>query len=113
MKPRALRHLGGFALYVCLIILPIANARAQNENETVGFQTNHLFQGDGSGENIDILNGGLNLAIPIGPRYQVTQHLGYQVTLTYASKVWDDTRWDGQTKLFRRNPMGLGFALWT
>ncbi|MCP3998831.1 MAG: hypothetical protein GY722_27730, partial [bacterium] len=40
------------------------------------------------GENIDILNGNVNLSIPIGPRYQLNDWFGYQVTLYYNSKVW-------------------------
>src|SRR5262245_4003272 len=40
---------------------------AQNENETVGFSSTHIFDGGYFGENIDTLNGNLNLTIPIGP----------------------------------------------
>ncbi len=64
-------------------------AMAQNEQETVGFQENHFFEAGQFGEGIDILNGGLNLTFPIGPRYQVNSRLGYQLSLSYNSKIWN------------------------
>lgn len=87
---------------------------AQNENESVGFQSNHLFESGHFGENIDILNGGVNLTIPIGPRYEVSRYLDYQLQLAYGSKVWDHTPFPFQNqkdRLFRRSGMGLGFTL--
>jgi hypothetical protein len=74
---------------LCLLSLALTIALAQNENETVGFQSNHIFESGQFGENIDILNGGLTLTTPIGPRYQVNSALGYGLTLSYDSKVWD------------------------
>ncbi len=67
-------------LCLAFAIFPVL---AQNENETVGFQANHVFESGQFGEDVDILNGGLTLTIPIGPRYQVSQHLGYQLNLMY------------------------------
>jgi len=48
-----------------------------------------------AGENIDILNGGLGLTIPIGPKYQVSRYLSYQLNLGYTSKIWDHQVYDG------------------
>ncbi len=75
-----------------LIAFPAAALWAQNENETVGFQSNHMFDSSHFGEDIDILNGNLTLTVPIGPSYQVNQNFGYQLSLTYNSKIWDTTR---------------------
>jgi RHS repeat-associated protein len=98
------------ALLPVLLVLPWAASWAQNENETVGFQSNHLFAEGQFGENIDILNGGLNLTIPIGQRYQVTQNLGYQLNLTYTSKVWRAGFLNGMAPI-RQGNVGLGFSL--
>jgi len=88
---------------------------AQNENETVGFQTNHYYASDVFGENIDILNGGVGLTVPIGPKYQVSGSLAYQVTLHYTSKVWDHQTYSGTGADYdipiRRSSAGLGFSL--
>jgi len=69
------------AIILSLLTTASSLALAQNENETVGFQSNHIFESGQFGENIDILNGGLNLNTPIGPRYQVSRFLGYQLQL--------------------------------
>src|SRR6267378_7371668 len=99
---------------LCSLTLP-TSLWAQNENETVGFQTNHFFESGQFGENIDILNGGLNLSIPIGPQYQVSRFLGYQLQLSYGSKIWDHTPYPQPSfdygKLYRRSNMGLGFLM--
>src|SRR6266704_5129800 len=108
-KPSA-RDVARLALISCLA-LPAGILWAQNENETVGFQSNHIFAGGHFGENIDILNGGLNLSTPIGQAYQVNQNLSYQLNLNYTSKIWDLDQWDDQPGLRRRGPMGLGHIL--
>jgi len=87
---------------------------AQNENETVGFQNNHAFDSGHFGENIDILNGNLSLTVPIAPSYQINQNFGYQLSLSYNSKVWDTARYTeqgGGVDLSRRSAVGLGFSM--
>lgn len=108
---RRLPRLGLSALAVCT--WAVSSALAQNENESVGFQTNHLFESGQFGENIDVLNGGLTLTVPIGQSYQVSQNLGYQLTLSYTSKVWDTSRWSeaGGITLAARGALGSGFSL--
>ena len=89
-------------------------AVAQNENETTGFSSTHVFDGGYFGENIDTLNGNLNLTIPIGPSYQVNKNLGYQLKLTYNSKFWDllsSTGLAKEARLWGESPIGLGFGL--
>ncbi len=97
---------------LCASILAVASSFAQNENETVGFQSNHAFESSHFGESIDTLNGGLNFTIPIGPQYQVSRNLSYQVQLAYGSKIWDHTQPSNFVgKVFHRSGMGLGFIL--
>jgi RHS repeat-associated protein len=109
---RRLRRLGLGILLACAS--SVSGVLAQNENETVGFQTNHLFESGVFGENVDIMNGGLTLTVPIGQRYQVNQNLGIQLAMTYTSKIWDTSRWNepgGEATLAARGPMGTGFGL--
>ncbi len=89
MPKQSLRFLLGLAGFVCLVYCFGSPAWAQNEQEAVGFQENHFYDAGQFGEGIDILNGGLNLTIPIGPRYQVNSRLGYQFSLSYNSKIWN------------------------
>jgi len=84
---------------------------SQQENESVGFQTNHPFESGHFGEDIDLLNGNLHLTLPIGPSYQLNQHFAYQLMANYNSKVWDMSRWDNGSVLERRGALGLGFGL--
>ena len=87
---RAVRSIPvAISLILTAMIGGAGGAWAQNENETVGFRPNHAFESGQFGENIDILNGGLNLTVPIGPSYQVSSRLGHGLTLQYSSKVWD------------------------
>lgn|GEM_PF-5283803 len=41
------------------------------------------------GESIDILNGNLNFAIPIGPKFQVNKNLSCQLQLVHNSRIWE------------------------
>ncbi len=87
---------------------------AQNENETVGFQSTHAFESGHFGENIDVLNGGLHLTVPIGPSYQVNDRLGYQLVLHYNSKVWDYSQFEETSTSvypYNESPTGIGFTL--
>ena len=99
-------------LFTCVFV---PTARAQNENETIGFSSTHVFDGGYFGENIDTLNGNLNLTIPIGPSYRVNRNLSYQLKLVYNSKVWqfENAQYPSSayTKLWGENPMGIGFSL--
>src|SRR5437879_3235529 len=115
MTNRSARATARLVLVFCSLTVPVSALWAQNENETVGFQSNHAFDSTHFGENIDILNGNLSLTVPIGSSYQVNQNFGYQLSLSYNSKVWDTTRYaqqlGGAVDLSRRSPMGLGFSM--
>jgi RHS repeat-associated protein len=109
------RRASRVVLPLLAFLLASLPAWAQNENETVGFQSNHALASGHFGENIDILNGGLHLDIPIGPTYLVNDRLSYQVSLSYNSKIWDygDYRPDnlGTARPYNEGPFGIGFTL--
>src|SRR6266566_1252736 len=113
MTNRSARAAARLAFIFCSLTCPATLLWAQNENESVGFQTNHPFESGHFGEDIDILNGNLHLSIPIGPTYQLNQYFGYQLVASYNSKVWDMSRWDANAdaKLQLRGNLGLGFNL--
>ncbi|HYV85095.1 MAG TPA: RHS repeat-associated core domain-containing protein [Patescibacteria group bacterium] len=84
----------------------------------MGFQTNHYFDSGAFGENIDILNGGVGLTVPIGQRFQVNSRLGYQVMMSYSSKIWDSSNFNNpffaqndQTVPYNEGPTGIGFSM--
>jgi RHS repeat-associated protein len=105
---------------IMLALLAYApGAMAQNENETVGFRPNHAFESGQFGENIDTLNGGLNLTTPIGQVYRLNPRLAYQLSLAYNSKIWstDDVNnaqvSDSHRQVYPRQEgsLGVGFTL--
>jgi hypothetical protein len=117
MKRQALRALLPIALIFGCLMPSAVPLWAQNENETVGFQSNHIFESGQFGENIDVLNGALSLTIPIGPRFQLNSRLGYQLGLSYSSRVWDGSNYGSERILapvevlpYNESPMGIGFS---
>src|SRR5436309_3190882 len=97
-------------LVLTLCLLGATPAVAQNENEQVGFSSNHIFDGGYFGENVDILNGNLTLTLPIGPRYQVTSDFAYQLSLHYNSKIWTDVP-ERSRRFVGESSVGTGFSL--
>src|SRR2546422_4006135 len=96
------------AISTCLLVTSLAIA--QNENEQVGFSSNHIFDGGYFGENVDILNGNLTLTLPIGPRYQVTSDFAFQLSLHYNSKIWADVP-ERSRRFVGESSVGTGFSL--
>jgi YD repeat-containing protein len=112
MRSDALGRMFTLAVSVALGLLSGSfPAWALNENESVGFQSNHAFESGQFGENIDVMNGGLNLSIPIGPRYQVNDTLSYGVTLAYGSKIYRANAVDGNNNIIGISNTGLGFTM--
>src|ERR1044071_9846377 len=64
-------------------------ARAEIQNEAIGFSPNHVLEATDQGENIDVMSGNLNLSIPLGPRHQLNEQFDYGLTLYYNSKIWE------------------------
>ncbi|MBZ5637412.1 MAG: RHS repeat-associated core domain-containing protein [Acidobacteriia bacterium] len=113
--PRALRF---GVLCVSSLVLAISGVSAgEIQNDQIGLSTNHVFESALQGENVDVMTGNLNLTIPIGPKYMVNDHFGYQMTLYYNSKLWehDCTSIDPHTvcsgTLVADDTYGLGFRL--
>jgi len=125
---RALRHESSAVRlllcipFICLFFWPLATAI--DENLTKGATNNHIFESGVWGENIDLLNGGLNLTIPIGPTFRVSGDVSYQLKLSYSSKLWHiespdplNPYWGGnqhhraRSRLEGRGQAGLGFML--
>ncbi|MCB1037491.1 MAG: hypothetical protein KDD47_26910, partial [Acidobacteria bacterium] len=70
-------------------LLPAATAGAQEfASQTRGTSANTAYQ-VGDIDTVNLFNGNLSLAIPIGPRYPVGGGLSYGLTLTYNSNHWD------------------------
>ncbi len=111
MRRCALIRAGRIAITMVLLCAPASPLLAQNENETAGFQSQHLFDAGNFGENIDILNGGVNLTTQIGPKYQLNPNLSCQMEIAYTSKIWDKGEWDNSANLYRRGAFGLGSSL--
>jgi RHS repeat-associated protein len=106
------------ALLPTLLMVPWAASWAQNENETVGFRPGHAFESGQFGENIDILNGGVNLTVPIGQSFRLSPHLETHLSLAYNSKIWNTSDW--QNTLLTTTPrvvtsnkssFGIGFSM--
>jgi len=94
-------------------------ALAQDENESAGFRSTHVFEAGTFGENIDTLNGGLTLSTAVGPKFKVTSSFDYGLMLNYSSKVWD-TAYYGNNIVgepinevipTRKGPFGIGFSM--
>jgi RHS repeat-associated protein len=110
------------AIALPIILLSNSPILAIDENLTKGATNNHIFESGVWGENIDLLNGGLNLTIPIGPSYGVSTDVSYQLKLSYSSKIWhleggapnsyngNQKQW-GRSRLQSFGQAGLGFAL--
>jgi YD repeat-containing protein len=107
------KHLCKAVVATILVGLLFVPASAEVENSKIGFSPNHVFDGAIKGENIDIMNGNVNLQIPIGQRYQLNDWFGYQLQLYYNSKIWmnecDATGCPGY--LVNPDTYGVGFSL--
>lgn len=71
----------------CLALLPGA-ASAQHPSVQRGFQPSKLYQ-VGEVDSVNLLNGNVQVTLPIGGSYPVSSALSYGVTLAYNSKIWD------------------------
>ncbi len=111
------RAVGRLVFILCSLSVSTA-LWAQNENENVGFRPGHVFESGHFGEDLDTLNGGINLSVPIGQRFLINSRLGYGLTLSYNSKVWDATYYqnnlissDQRVVPSTESPFGIGFNM--
>ena len=69
-------------------VLSAAPAAAQeNPDVARGFSAEKLYQ-FGEVDAVNLFNGNLTLALPLGPGYSAGGNLSYSLTLTYNSNVW-------------------------
>ncbi|MFW6206720.1 MAG: hypothetical protein ACOC5J_02175, partial [Gemmatimonadota bacterium] len=83
--PRAMACLAACASALLLSAPALADI---HPNHAQGFEPEKLYQFDGV-ENVNVFNGNLNLALPIGPRFPVGGSLSYGLTLAYTGNVWE------------------------
>jgi YD repeat-containing protein len=80
----ALRHL---VIASVLIGTPIA-AQQQFQNLEKGFQPEKVYQ-FGDVDSVNVFNGNVVIALPLGLTYPLNGGLSYQLILSYNSKSWD------------------------
>lgn len=101
-------------LAVLLLSLCAVTAAAQQfDNQARGFAPGKPFQYNGL-DNVNIFNGNLTVAIPVGPTYTVNGGLSYSFSLIYSGNVWDVVKsgFNQQTTTIvpnRRSNAGLGW----
>ena len=75
------------ALLAALLVVPNAHAE-QLPSRTRGMSADSVYQ-IGDLDNVNLFNGNLTIAIPIGQSYSVSPQLSYRLALAYNSSVWD------------------------
>src|SRR5437764_10060730 len=106
------------AVVLLLLVFPAATTKADHPNVARGFDIGRPYQMNGI-DNVNLFNGNLTVAIPIGPRYHVNANLSYGLTAVYSGNVWDSIQLfhcdSGayQTKVVpnRRSNAGIGWTL--
>lgn len=84
-----LKHRFAFFSLITLLLAVAAPAGAQDHpNFARGLGQPTSYHG-GDFDSVNLFNGGLGVAIPIGPRYPLGGGLGYGLTLHYNSGIWD------------------------
>jgi RHS repeat-associated protein len=72
-----------------LLLSLVAHSEAQNQhpNQARGFNANGVYS-SGDVDHVNLFNGNLTVAIPIGQPYPVNGQLSYSFTLVYNSNPW-------------------------
>lgn len=121
IRYRHQRPASGVLIALSCAILSSLGTRAEIQNDAIGFTANHVFASAFAGETVDPLSGNLAIQIPLGPRLSVTDAFGYQLALSYNSRIWhhdcrdleqaglDDKECDGMIEA--SDTYGLGFRL--
>ena len=103
---------------VLLVSLLNATVLAGAETPSIGrgIAADKLYQ-VGDVDSVDLQSGALSVAIHIGNRYPVSEHLSYQFTLHGTSRVWDYVFMSGSNPprykayVNRRSNAGIGWSL--
>ena len=75
-------------LFLVILLSSGSLLAEQLPSRTRGLSADSIFQ-IGDIDNINLFNGNLSIAIPIGQNYPVSPQLSYRLTLVYNSSVWD------------------------
>ncbi len=67
---------------------PRAQAQPESEIGARGFHADKVYNLSGI-DSVNLFNGNLTLAIPLGIEYPVSEKLSYRFHLTYNSSAWD------------------------
>ncbi|HUP61014.1 MAG TPA: hypothetical protein VNA69_11400 [Thermoanaerobaculia bacterium] len=96
----------------CILAISAADAQQHFPALEKGIQPEKLYQ-FGDIDHINVFNGNLVIALPIGPGYPLDGGLSYQLTLSYNSKVWDEQQGSTGIKALpaKRSNAGLGWVI--
>lgn len=111
------RHTRAWLTVTVIALLGVAAASGQTHpNLRTGLSPEAVYETAGL-QAVDVFNGRLRLAIPIGIEYPVSETLSYRLSLVYNSRVWDFSEAeDGGSFYVRSDPSrwsnaGLGWRL--
>jgi RHS repeat-associated protein len=88
------RLLPALCLVALLSGLAVGQAPPQPDETLPGFKPNSVFD-SGSIDNVNLFSGDPGIVIPLGPVYQISPGLTWQLRATYSSKFWTLDRDDG------------------
>ncbi|MBV9071727.1 MAG: fibronectin type III domain-containing protein [Acidobacteria bacterium] len=110
-------------LAILALLIASSAVAQQHPNFEQGVAANKLYQ-FGNLDTVNLFNGNLMIHLPIGPSYPVGPGFGYQLMLSYNSKVWDYDRFPtdpdpltGEIRVYtntypdRRSNAGFGWTL--
>src|SRR5262245_32108925 len=75
-----------------LVLVSVVITWAQHPNQARGFQANGVFSAVDI-DSVNLFNGNLNIAIPIGNTYQTSGGFSYSLRLSYNSTLWRTLEW--------------------
>jgi len=76
------------ALALILVAVAVPLAAQQHPNVARGFSPDKVFHFDGI-DSINLFNGNLNAAVPLGQQFSVGGKLSYGFSLSYAGNAWE------------------------
>src|SRR5262249_7291825 len=83
MKSQTILCMGAIAVLACSIAFG-----TDDPNVAKGFVAGQVYQ-FGDIAHVNLFNGNLNIALPIGPSYPVSSHLSYSLRLSYSGNNWN------------------------
>jgi RHS repeat-associated protein len=100
------RTLGTRLLAAAIGLLFLGDANAQRAiTHEQGWNPDRVFE-TGDVDNINLFNGSLSVAIPLGPTYRTGAEFSYQLSLHYSSEAWDSEQYCPVSVSFGGIPAG-------